>query len=530
MKLLMRAVPASAAVILLLAALAACSSSSGTPAASSGGSSAPIPLLRVGVVSPDATVDPLTTQGCADEYCGLFMERLMKFGSDGKLAPELATSVTQPNTVTDVFHLRHGVKFWDGNEMTSADVVASLEYQEAPGSETATYYTDVKSIVANGPYAVTVALKQPDSAWSQNMAYEGVIFEKSFLQAHKASFGKPGTLVMGTGPWEIDSLDPTRGAELSANPHWWGGKVPIQHISYKFFTSETSEALAMRAGEIDVASASDGRSFAASSGAKVVSWPDNVAGYFSMNVELPPWNDIHVRRAVAYALNRADIIAAGGGLTSAQPLYDFFPLMDLDLLGSSAQVSAITAALPQYSYTLAAAKTELAESAHPHGFTATMETCAYGDTLDQDQVVATELQRIGITLKLKIVACSVWSAELYGPKTFGASFGTYHSSIVDPSGLAAYLLGSQAIPAGGLNAANYGPASVDSLLAAGVATSDPAARLSIYQKVLTHIAADVPYVPLYQSYNFLAFSSKFTIPPLGMDTFEFPWALDVKLA
>jgi peptide/nickel transport system substrate-binding protein len=305
--------------------------------------------------------------------------------------------------------------------------------------------------------------------------------------------------------------------------------VPIQHITYKFFTSVTSEALAMRAGEIDVASASDGRSFAASSGAKVVSWPDNVAGYFSMNVKLAPWDDIHVRRAVAYALNRADIIAAGGS-DAAEPLYDFFPLIDLDLLGSAAQVSAITAALPKYSYNLAAAKAELAKSAHPHGFTASMETCQYGNFLDQDQVVVTELQRIGITLKLKVVACSVWSAELYGPKTFGASFGSYHSSIVDPSGLAAYLLGSQAIPAGGLNAANYGPASVDSLLAAGVATSDPAARLSIYQKVIAHIAADVPYVPLYQSNNFIAFSSKFTIPPLGMDTFEFPWALDVKLA
>jgi peptide/nickel transport system substrate-binding protein len=204
--------------------------------------------------------------------------------------------------------------------------------------------------------------------------------------------------------------------------------------------------------------------------------------------------------------------------------------MDLNLLGSPAQVSAITAALPKYSYDLAAARAQMAESAHPHGFTASMETCQYGSFLDQDQVVVTELAKIGITLKLKIVSCSVWSAELYGPKTFGASFGSYHSSIVDPSGLSAYLLGSAAIPAGGLNAADYGPAPVDSLLQAGVTTSAPAARLSIYQQVLTHIADDVPYVPLYQSNAFIAFSSKFTIPPLGMDTFEFPWALDVKLA
>ena len=277
MKLRLRAVPATVAAALLLAGLVACSSGSpvsnsgvsNSAVPNSGGSSATIPLLRVGTTGSTSTLDPLTTQGCATDYCGLFMERLMKFAPDGKLEPQLAASMSEPNSDTYVFDLRHGVTFWDGNEMTSADVVASLEYQEAPGSETATYYTDVKSITADGPYTVVVALKQPNSIWPQNMAYEGVIFEKSFQEAHKATFGQPGTLVMGTGPWEVDSFDPTTGIELSANPHWWGGKVSIKHISFKFFATETSEALAMRAGEIDAAFPSDGSTFATASGAKV---------------------------------------------------------------------------------------------------------------------------------------------------------------------------------------------------------------------------------------------------------------------
>ncbi len=92
-----------------------------------------------------------------------------------------------------------------------------------------------------------------------------------FAEAHKGAFGQPGVLVMGTGPWEVDTLDPTTGAELSANPNWWGGKVPIQHISVKFFNNETSEALAFRAGEIDLDdSVTDPRSFAATSGAKLL--------------------------------------------------------------------------------------------------------------------------------------------------------------------------------------------------------------------------------------------------------------------
>jgi peptide/nickel transport system substrate-binding protein len=532
-KLRLRAAPAAASIVLFLAGLTACSS--GSPASNSagpgsGGANVVIPLLRVGTTGGTSTLNPLTTQGCATDYCGLFMERLMKFAPDGRLEPELATSITQPNSQTYVFHLRQGVRFWDGHEMTSADVVASLEYQEAPGSETATYYTDVKGIAADGPWAVVVTLKQPNSSWPQNMAYEGVIFEKSFEEAHKATFGQPGILVMATGPWQVDSFDPTSGIELSANPHWWGGKVPIQHISFKFFANETSEALAMRASEIDVAFPSDGATFAAASGAKVTSWLNNQIGYFSMNTKLAPWNDIHVRRAVAYALDRTDIIAAGGGSTSAEPLYDFFPAMDLDLLGYKSQVSALIGALPKYSFNLAAAKAQMAESAYPHGFTASMAVSQIGDFINMDQVIAAELQRIGITLKLKTVTVDAWVTELYGPKTFGPMFSTSHSSIVDPSGLAAYMLGSQAIPAGGLNVADYDPASVDSLLTASVATSDPATRLSIYQQILTHLSADIPYVPLFQNNAFLAISSKFTLPALGMDSFELPWALNVKPA
>jgi ABC-type transport system substrate-binding protein len=92
------------------------------------------------------------------------------------------------------------------------------------------------------------------------------------------------------------------------------------------------------------------------------------------------------------------------------------------------------------------------------------------------------------------------------------------------------MLGSQAIPVGGLNEADYSPASVDGLLNASVATSDPATRLAIYQKVLTHLATDLPYVPLFQDNAFLATSSKFTLPALGMDSFELAWALGVKAA
>jgi ABC-type transport system substrate-binding protein len=90
------------------------------------------------------------------------------------------------------------------------------------------------------------------------------------------------------------------------------------------------------------------------------------------------------------------------------------------------------------------------------------------------------------------------------------------------------MLGSASIPAGGINDANYDPQSVDTLLTAGVATTNPVARFAIYTQILKKLAADVPYVPLYQNNAFAAISSKFTLPALGVDSFEVPWALNVR--
>ncbi len=92
-------------------------------------SSTVIPLLRVGELKSYATIDPDTTQGCNTSWCSLFYERLMTLNPADQLEPQLATSWEQSSPVTYVLNLRHGVKFWDGDEMTSADVVYSLDYE-----------------------------------------------------------------------------------------------------------------------------------------------------------------------------------------------------------------------------------------------------------------------------------------------------------------------------------------------------------------------------------------------------------------
>lgn len=523
MKFLARFAPA-AAVTLLLAGLGACSSAAPGPGGQATG--AAIPLLAAGEITGYANLDPDQTEGCNDNYCGLFMEHLLRLGPNSTLEPELATSVSEPDPRTYVYHLRHGVRFWDGHEMTSADVVYSLDYQSSPRSDINVYFTDVKSVTADGAYTVVVRLRRPDAGWKYTPSYEGVIFEKSFAEAHQGTMGNPGVLIQATGPWILQSYDATTSMELSANPHWWGGKVPIRHISVKFYSNETSEALAMRTGAIDLAFPTNGKTFAAAagSGANLTTWSPPSIYFVAMNVKTEPWNDIHVRHAVAYALNRTDLIAANGGPLTGSSQSTLIPPGQLLTLGSRAQVSAMLNSLPRYSYDLAAAKRQMSESAYPHGFTARTEIDNYGNNLEVIQVIAAELQRIGIDLRVEQVPTGQWSKDFATGNLGGIMYTAFYAASPDPSIFPSYLIGD----ASTYNLARYAPSSVDSLIASGLSASSPAQRLSDYGQLLTSVATDLPYVVLFSGHNYTDLSAKYRLPPFSVYPAFSSWALSLK--
>jgi len=522
-------VTAAAAAAALAVSLAACSGTSAGTANTAAASNATIPLLRVGLNLNVTDLDETKTIG-AGNVTNMALETLEKFGPQGQLEPDLATSFSQTSPVTYVYHLRHDATFWDGHPVTATDVAYSLNYDRAPGSQVAFSFAGVKSIVATDKYTVTVTLTQPEASWQYVPAeLTSYVFEAAFQQAHKATYGQPGTLVMGSGPWIINSFDPTKGAMMTANPHWWGGKVPIQRVEFTFYSSETSEALALRAGEIDFdPSITSPKSFAAASGATLLTTPDCANDWFGMNTSQPGWNDVHVRRAVAYALNRTDIIAAYGGY--ATPIYTFTPPSLLRSVASPPQVNALLASLPLYQYNLAKAKQQMAESAYPNGFTSTIAMYNSGTIPDVNQVIAAELAKIGIKLQLKSMPVTPWQGVESGPaaqrSTVFASGGCFQP---DP-GTYADFLGRDNLATGSWNIANYAPPAVDTLLAQGQATTNPAQRFATYSKLWARLQSDVPYVGLFVSDRVAALSPKFTWPDFNPWYWEGDYLLDIRAA
>lgn len=504
------------AAIAVLAVVPACGADTSKPATST------IPLLRVGSVTLPPTVD--SSQDYNDVTMSLAMEQLLTFNSQGQLVPELAQSESHPNPTTYIYDLRHGVKFWDGNEMTSTDVANALNFYRDPKYNLSASYMSVDSITATDKYTVTIVLQHPDASFEQALAWEGAIFEKKFYDAHKATFGQPGTMTMGTGPWILDSLDPTRNMEFTANAHWWAGKVNIQHITFKKFGDETAMALGLRAGEIDVAFPTLANAFGATSGAKIKSAPALAVGYLGLNYHLAPFSDVHVRRAIAYAMNKPQLIKASGNPGAV--INDFIPPTQLRSLGSASEVDAVLKSLPQYPYSLAKAKAELAKSAYPNGFTTDFP--AWTGTSQVAQAIAGMVKPLGITLNVTETTSIEFSRPLWEKKTDGAVWTTFNIPSPDPGAYPSWMLGTRNAAYGGWNWANYDPPAMAPLLVEGIQTVDPKKRLAIYAKVLDMVATDVPYVPLFISDYNVALSPKFTYPSFNFNYLRTEWALGVK--
>jgi peptide/nickel transport system substrate-binding protein len=519
--------------IALLAAAAVVAVSLGSVASASGGkAAATIPLLRVRTDSMYGTLNPGPTLGCYSSYCSLFYERLFRFDlKTGKMTPGLALSVTNPSRQIYIYHLRHGVKFWDGNEMTADDVANSLNFIRFPKNVSSAPFVNVKSVTALDKYTVEVTLKHPDASWAIIPATFGVIFEKKFQQAHLQTFGQPGTGTMATGPFEIDSFNGIDDMELSANPHWWGGKVNIQHVSLKLIADDQAAGLAVRSGAIDVAPAfgSPRTMTSAVGGAANVTTLlfDTSQTYISMNVDQAPFSDVHVRRAIAYATDRAGYIAVSGG---GKPLVTMITPVQLGTVASPPQVAGLVKSLQTYPYSVAKAKAELAKSKYPNGFSTTID-CSAGD--QRCQVLAGQLTKIGINAQVKTVDNNTLSAESFG-HTLGISVVQLGCIGPDPAGCIAYELGGKGGKPIIYNFANYDPPGIDTLMQQGIGTLNPAKRFAVYAQILKRLSTDVPYVPIELPPYSMTLSKKFTWPSLsslpGIAMWYTPWILNIQPA
>ena len=325
------------------------------------------------------------------------MEPLYTVTPDGKgVKPWLATSYTlSTDKLSWTFKLRQGVKFHNGQPMTSADVKFSLDKASGTKGGWEFINTAIKTVAAPDPATVVVTTKYP---WAPLLAdlsnfNNGIVPTNYGGQTSTQFYEHP----VGTGPFKWNHW--TKGSELKLdkNPDYWqAGKPSLDSVTWKPVPDDNTRTLQLQGGQAHIDEFppfSSLSQFKNSSTTQATLFDSTKTDYLLMNHTTAPFNDVHARRAISLAIDRQALIKAvlfGNG----KPANSFMP----------PQVPYYDAATQGLQYDLSAAKAELAKSSTPGGFTATYLAAA-GDTQDASiaQILQSAVKPLGITIKIENV-------------------------------------------------------------------------------------------------------------------------------
>ncbi|MCZ9880458.1 ABC transporter substrate-binding protein [Arthrobacter sp. B2a2-09] len=492
--------------VVLVSALLLAGCSGGSSASDPNGS--PADTL---VVATSAAPQVLVISGGWDvSLQNAVMDTVLGRDSDGKLIPRLAESWSEPTPNTLVFKLRQGVVFSDGTPMTAEDVAFSLQRHTDPkvASQVASIVATVQSVKATGPDEVTVVLSKGAQTFLANVPVVWQVLPKKLAEAHPQDLGTPEVPPIGTGPYKITHFSLVDGVTLERNDKYWGTKAPIAKVKTTTITSPDALRLAATSGDVDYAPvlATDFQNWESVTNFNLQKIHSIGIESLWMNVTDPHLSDLHVRRAIAHAVDReAALRLSTDG--HGQLADTIVPLPQLtNLYGDGYQQ--VVDGLPHYDYNLEAAKAELAKSKFPNGFDITVNHDAADPLINALQAIKADLAKIGINITLNpLPADKFWAGRMrHEDLTLGLSSLGYVTA--DVGEVLPDQLGSVAAQPQGFNFSQFANPAMDAKIDDVLGTTGEA-RKAATTSVMETAADQVPYIPIaYPDYAY-AVSKKF---------------------
>jgi peptide/nickel transport system substrate-binding protein len=448
----------------------------------------------------------------------LMCESLLLQAPSGALGPGLA-SVANPSPTRMVFTLRPGVTFWNGQPVTPADVVYSLDRQMNPanGGFYSQVFSRVRSIQATGANQVTITLSQPDY-WLEGelSSMGGIIISKSFAQKEGKNYGTPAGSIMCTGPYQLSSWAPGVGVTAVANPRYWNPAVkPLVHqIVIKGVPDITSFTSGMLTGAIQGSyyfGASTLNQLEHSSAVRVYQGPGQSTDALVISTRSGPLANVKVRQALSLALNRRAIIGSVYKGAALMPRW----LANPGTFGYGTSVfNAAYDRSPVISQNLAEAKS-LAQQAGAVGQLSSIsaETGAY-------QAAA---EAIGLKVVLKSVSADNYInffTSAQARKGIDGFLTVNYGDYADP----AALLSTIVLPGASQNYDNYNDPQITSLLDQARGTASPDARAALVARAEQLAAQQLPWIPNAQPTNVLFLNSGLTGAIASFSYMFAPWA------
>ncbi|WP_110649247.1 ABC transporter substrate-binding protein [Salinicola peritrichatus] len=440
------------------------------------------------------------------------------------LVPDLAESYDiSDDGLTYTFHLRHGVKFHNGREMTAADVKYSLERTvnprtQSPGAgffssivgfdeESNGDATTLSGITTPDEHTVQITLSAPDATFLHVMALNfASVVPKEAVEKWGRDFGKHP---VGTGAFKLKEWALGQHLTFVKNDDYYRDGIPyLDQIDFEIGQEPNVALLRLQRGEVDIAG--DGIPPAQflqfkndPEFQKLMVVGDQLhTGYVTLNVTIPPLDNVKVRQAINMAINKDRIVRVinGRATPANQPLPPAMPGYDEDYQG--------------YPYDPEKAKALLEEAGFKDGF----DTELYVMNTDPQPRIAQAIQQdlvaIGIRAQIKSLAqANVIAAggdKDQAPMIWSGGMA-WIADFPDPSNFWGPILGCEGAVPGGWNWAWYCNEKLDAEADAANAMVKPEqqeARAERWGEIFTTAMDDAPWVPIFNEQRYTVHSAR----------------------
>jgi peptide/nickel transport system substrate-binding protein len=449
-------------------------------------------VLEVAIQSSPVTLDPrLATDAEGDKICQLIFDGLMARNKNLEVVPGLALRYELLSDTSYKFHLRGGVVFHDGTPFTAKDVVYTYEsiLQGKMASPFREAFRRIKQIKALDDLTVQIDLKEPYAPFL-TLLTRGIV-----PKDYAAKMGdKFGAAPIGTGPYKLMRFVPETIVELGAN-HEYFGRIPrTKLLRLQIIKDDNIRVLKLLKGDIDLVQ--NGipplllPKVTQSKKLDMITEEGIVMAYLGVNLKDKALSDPRIRKAIAHAINRDEIISHRfGGMAS--PANSILSPLNW----------AYSKDLKQYKYDPEKAKALLKE-AGSENINLSHKTSVIKERIDIARMIAHHLGQVGINVKVEPYE---WGTFYRDVKR--GNFQIYTLSwvgVTEPDFFYDVAHSSQ-MPPKGFNRDRYKNEEIDKLVEEGRTTMDQEKRKKIYAKVQEILLEDLPYIPLWYEKNIVVY-------------------------
>lgn len=447
--------------------------------------------IVVGLTEGIISLDPANHRNRTSETVIRNMfDGLVTRGPDMIIVPQIAESWEWLDDTTCEFKIRKGITFHNGEALTAEDVEFTFNRiikeggMDGESSPRKGLLGPLESVKMVDDYTVVFKLSKPWTVLLKMLPHQQIVPKDYLEEVGTEEFRKHP---IGAGPFKFVEGKLNERIVLERFDDYYGGSpdlppvgvAPLKTVVFDVLPEGSTRVAALLSGVCDIiqnVSAVDAPLIEKNSNS-VVKYARGTRAYsLEMNLTMPPFDNLNVRKAMNYAFDRdllIEIIYGGEGNVFAGPLFPYEEMFDTSL--------------KPYGYNPELAKVLLKEAGYPDGFSIVLDTET--DLRETAEIIAGMLSEVGIKVTVRLWEWGVLKPLLLKGER-NLLFNYWGSSILDPVG----YVDAKFLTDGRGNYSKYSNPEVDRLIAEGAISVDLAERKEIYKKMQRIIYEDVPYI------------------------------------